>query len=161
MWSVVCAMGALALAGCQSEVGTPFAPEEQAQAVDQAASAQAAAGARADATFLPQHFDGAALNTLGLAKLGLILEQRDAAQPVVVFLDMPDDATARSRRSAVEKQLKESAVGPAFEVRMGANPAAVAPAAGSIQRQARTESAGEDEQRPGMNRPAGSGGYPR
>src|SRR5215208_3484973 len=69
--------------GCQSNPdraihGEVFPPDEQIRPIDRAVDVQAAKAARADATLYTYHFDrGAALNSLGRAKLDLMLRGDD------------------------------------------------------------------------------------
>jgi hypothetical protein len=67
---------------------------------------QAAVGARADATLYPVHFNDAGLNSLGREKLELMLEDEEATQPLVVYLDLPDGADAAPAHKAVADFLK-------------------------------------------------------
>src|SRR5688572_22529468 len=81
-------------AGCQRkdiEVvrGEDFRPESERRSVAYFVEAQAASGARADATLRPYHFNGAELNSLGRAKLDLMLKDDEAAAPLLVFLEVP------------------------------------------------------------------------
>ena len=69
--------GAAAAAGCQTDKSsmTDFFPAEEEQRVQHVAQIQAASGARADATLQPFHFDGGKLNSLGEAKLDLMMKE--------------------------------------------------------------------------------------
>src|SRR5688500_12847127 len=86
-----------AVAGCgrdgqRAQVihGETFQPDGAPRPVDRFVHVQSAAAARADATLNASHFDGAAdLNSLGRAKLDLMLRDDNAASPFVVYLDLP------------------------------------------------------------------------
>ena len=117
----ISALAALALAaGCQHQPpqdkqhGDDFAPQGQARSVDQMTYAQAARGARADATLVQSHFDGDTLNTLGQQKLDLMLHDGQAADPLVVYLDVPQGTVDARRHSVVaylaDRGLNESQV---------------------------------------------------
>src|SRR4051812_3468386 len=97
-WSAACATN--------QEEGTA-----QAAQVNAMMNAQAAAGARADATLYPFHFEGARLNSTGQEKLDRMLPDENGAShdataattdvanasPMTVYLDVPaDDANRRS-----------------------------------------------------------------
>src|SRR6266542_1520302 len=47
---------------------------------------QASCGARQDGTLYPQHFNGGQLNSLGEAKLDLLLHDDDAVNPLTVHI---------------------------------------------------------------------------
>lgn len=74
--------------------GEAFAPDSDTRAVREVNAAQAAAGARQDATLYAVHFDGAGLNALGRHKLDLMLADETPAEPLVVYLDLPADTAA-------------------------------------------------------------------
>src|SRR4051794_18309148 len=69
--------------------GDQFRPDGEVRATQRFADAQTAAGARADATLHPYHFDCLDLNSLGQRKLDLMLKDDDACAPIVVYLDLP------------------------------------------------------------------------
>ena len=117
----ISALAALAFAaGCQHQPpqdkvhGEEFIPQGQVRSVDEFTRAQAARGARADATLVPAHFDGDTLNTLGQQKLDLMLHDGQAADPLVVYLDVPQGTADARRRSIVaylaDRGLNESQV---------------------------------------------------
>ena len=111
---VVVALGVVAAAGCSQGnhpvAGESFRPEGEVRSVHQFADAQAAAGARADATLRAVHFDRGDLNSLGQEKLDLMLGDDDACTPLVVRIDVADDAMADARRDAVRVYLKDRGV---------------------------------------------------
>jgi len=123
-------------AGCQNDRhnhamhGELFPPDEQVRPVDRAIDVQAAAAARSDATLYTYHFDrSAALNSLGKAKLDLMLRDDDDASPLVVYLDLRGPADAgktidgRDRQeAAVRHYLADRGVAEAqLELRSGPN----------------------------------------
>src|SRR5213592_1110073 len=81
-------------AGCQSGPdraihGEMFPADEQVRPVDRMVDVQSAAAARSDATLNDSHFGrGASLNSLGRARLDLMLRDDDDATPLVVYLDV-------------------------------------------------------------------------
>lgn len=98
--------GALAalLAGCQSVPqndvlhGEDFVAEGEPRIFQSFADAHAAAGARADATLRAAHFDAGALNSLGQDKLDRMLRDDDVCEPLIVYLDVPEDDDFRMER---------------------------------------------------------------
>jgi len=68
--------------------------------------ASAAAGARADATLQPYHFDKGELNSLGEQKLNLMLDDDDANNPIVIYMNLPADEFKSPRQDAVVAYLK-------------------------------------------------------
>ena len=128
------------VAGCQRDGrraqvihGETFPPDGAPRPVDRFVHVQSAAAARADATLNGAHFDGAAdLNSLGRAKLDLMLRDDNAASPFVVYLDVPRDrpaatgpATARdpdALREVVRAYLADHGVpDDALDIRTGPN----------------------------------------
>jgi hypothetical protein len=96
----------LAAQGCNSSQpavnhAEQFAPPGSEYASQRLAQTQEAAGARADATLYPQHFDGPGLSTLGMYKLDLMLQDSHTANPLVVYVSIPDDEQATLRRRAI------------------------------------------------------------
>jgi len=117
----------LAAGGCQENQSADdqFLPEESpTRASRQIAEAQAASGARADGNLRPTHFEGATLNSLGRAKLDLMLRDAEAAPPVLVYLDLQaNDPLAQGRRGAVEAWLLEVGLkAQQYKVEAGPNP---------------------------------------
>ncbi|HEX2972528.1 MAG TPA: hypothetical protein VHP11_09345, partial [Tepidisphaeraceae bacterium] len=136
--------GAL-VAGCRSSnkpEGEIFLPEGQVRDVDRMAAAQAAAGARADAMLYPRHFDGGELNSLGQSKLHLMVADKPANQPLVVYLNWPaDNPLATDRRGAVEKYLRDAGlVEEQIELKDGSNPEAVGSTEAALTRLPKAES---------------------
>ena len=126
-------------AGCRRDTrraqvihGETFQPDGAPRHVDRFVHVQSAAAARADATLNGAHFDGAAdLNSLGRAKLDLMLRDDGAASPFVVYIDLPRDrgttgptgsADPDARRDAVRAYLADHGVpDDALDIRTGPN----------------------------------------
>jgi hypothetical protein len=132
-----------ALVGCQTDKSsmTEFFPPEEEQAVRNVCEAQAASGARADATLQPFHFDEEKLNSLGEAKLDLMLKDDDAARPLVVYMNVPEkESVYNLRRDAVTRYLEDrGVVNEQIKFEAGPNPNARSLAATHLTRIARTE----------------------
>jgi hypothetical protein len=142
----------LALAGCQSEQLDPtlkgFFPEDvgDVRKPDAWMDAQAASGARSDAMLCKSHFDGPRLNSLGEAKLSLMLKDDDACEPMTVYLNVPDkDDLANARKSAVVTYLKDTGLADSqISIVYGDNPATHNPAAKFLPNLSKTETGGTD-----------------
>jgi hypothetical protein len=135
--------GAAAAAGCQTDKSsmTDFFPAEEERKVQHVANIQAASGARADPTLQPFHFDGGKLNSLGEAKLDLMLKDDDAIQPLVVYMNVPDkDATYAARCDAVLRYLHDrGATADQVKLEVGPNPNVHSLASEHLSRMSRTE----------------------
>lgn len=135
--------GAAAAAGCQTDKSsmTDFFPAEEEQRVQHVAQIQAASGARADATLQPFHFDGGKLNSLGEAKLDLMMKDDDSAQPLVVYMNVSDKNTIYgARRDAVLRFLESrGAIADQVKLEVGPNPNAHSLASEHLSRMSRTE----------------------
>jgi hypothetical protein len=85
---------------------------------------QMAAGARFDCTLYPSHFDGSTLSTLGTRQLDLALADKHSANPIVVYLAVPEDNYAQDRRQAIGRYLEDrGGLKPEqIEFRSGPNP---------------------------------------
>ena len=130
------------LAGCQSDKAAQepfFAPDDQPRLTQAVIETQAARGARADATLYNAHFDGPTLNSLGRAKLSLMVKDNDTALPVVVYVNVTEESAAR--RDAVVRHLTDAGL-TEEQVRTvaGHNPGTLHPAGPSIERLSKTES---------------------
>jgi hypothetical protein len=68
---------------------------------------QECAGARAEATLYPEQFDGPGLTSLGTHALDLMLQDSHSCSPLVLYLDIPDDAIAEDRRLAIGRYLED------------------------------------------------------
>ena len=110
--------------------GDEFPPEGTARAARRVVEAQSAAGARADATLRPFHFDAGRLNSLGEEKLDLMLKDDDLAEPMVVYLDLPDaDDRRAAREQAVMAYLGERGLSDdQVRLKAGTNPDYMSPA---------------------------------
>ena len=115
--------------GCQSKPdqaihGEMFPGDNDVRPVDRMVEVQAAAAARTDSTLNAYHFDrGAALNSLGRAKLDMMLRDDDETLPLVVYLDVrsPGGAT-EAQRDSVRHYLADRGVADAqLEFRTGPN----------------------------------------
>ncbi len=120
-----------AMVGCQDNLqhGETFDDTDHPTPIGLVAQAQAAAGAKADATLYDRHFRGDRLDPLGQAKLDLILKATAAGDAVPVYLDMPEDQ-ANARRASVNAYLAKAGV-PAdkVELAVGPNPHGTTPTA--------------------------------
>src|ERR1044072_8707077 len=88
--NVVVASVLIAVGGCRhTEKATDqskFFPDTKCAAARRLASAQAAAGARAEGMLYSRHFDGDALNSVGKQKLSLMLGDEGALRPLAVYM---------------------------------------------------------------------------
>lgn len=118
------------LAGCHQPRdpnrvhGEVFAPEGTLRDTNKFMMAQAAAGARSDATLRKVHFDAGRLNSLGMAKLDLMLQDERVADPLIVYLDIAkDDAFRPDREDAVTAYLRDHGLsGAQVQLEQGFNP---------------------------------------
>lgn len=97
----------LAMLGCRRDrgnaYGEKFPTDDEPRAVDRFVQVQSASAARADATLTAHHFDGrGALNSLGRQKLDLMLRDDDAADPLVVYLDLPNSPASPGAAPAAD-----------------------------------------------------------
>ena len=115
--ALLAAAAVSAAAGCGGDGPRPrvihgetFQPDGAPRPVDRFVHVQSAAAARSDATLNAAHFDGTAdLNSLGRAKLDLMLRDDSAAAPFVVYLDLPRDrGTMGSTGSADPDALRDT-----------------------------------------------------
>jgi hypothetical protein len=123
-----------ALVGCQNRgaqqqpeltYGDRFPSPDEPRHVQRVLDAQAAAGARKDATLRVCHFDTGGgnpglLNSLGEDKLDLMLLS-DASLPLVLSLDVPKDDTYSAREQSIRTFLKDRGLTDA-QVRLVAGP---------------------------------------
>jgi hypothetical protein len=147
--------GALSLAvGCASqqpktayEHGELSPPDDQARQVDKMLETQEAAGAGLDATLHPVHFDGDMLNTLGQAKLDLMLKDEHACCPLTVYVELAkDDPMLKDRTEAVALYLKDRGLSEdQFTIKDGPNTSYSSPAEESV-RELRVLDAGVSSQ---------------
>jgi hypothetical protein len=123
-----------------------FEPELQVQEMNKLLNTQKAAGARDEVTLYPQHFDGAALSSLGTSQLSLVLDDSHSCNPLVVYLDIPSDTNAQDRHVAVTNYLVEKGGLKADQIKLldGPNPASYGPADDGIKNYDRTDSSNGD-----------------
>jgi hypothetical protein len=122
-------------AGCQPQTtshGEEFPPDEKVSAVTRQNDTQAGRAARQDGTLNSCHFDGAELNSLGMARLDLMLKD-DSGTPLTIWMAVPDDENAAGRRFAVATFLKDRGLS-ADQIKFasGANPGMDHPAGQGI-----------------------------
>jgi hypothetical protein len=159
------AIAGLMLVGCNADKSsmTDFFPEGEARATQNFVTAQAAAGARADATLQAMHFDGDHLNSLGEAKLDLMLKDDDTDDKVVVYMNLhTDDADLKARRDAVVTYFEDRGVTKDnIEFKAGSNPDETSLAAEHLSRMSKLESDGSSmsgDSKPSMGGGASNGG---
>jgi hypothetical protein len=135
------------LVGCQTDQSsvTDFFPDNEARSTQNFMTAQAAAGARADATLQPMHFDGDHLNSLGEAKLDLMLKDDNTDPTIVVYMNLATDHPhLRARRDAVVTYFEDRGVTKdSIEFKNGSNTEQTSLAAQHLSRMSKTESTGD------------------
>lgn len=139
----------LLAAGCQqptseSDTATSKAEISEFQTL---AHTQEASGARAECTLYPDQFDGPTLNTLGTNTLDLILADSHSCNPLVIYMDLPDnDPCAQDRRLAVGRYLEDRGglKSEQIEFRPGGNPAVNSPAYVGITNYQKTDTAADN-----------------
>lgn len=108
-------------------------PDGESRSVWEIRSAQAASGARRDATLYAVHFDSSGLNSLGQQKLDLMLADEQPADPMIVYLDLPADASAQKDHDAVAAYLKDRGLQDTqIALKDGPNPQASSSAADAV-----------------------------
>ena len=86
-----------------------FPGDGDERAVDRFVKVQSASAARADATLNDHHFDrGGELNSLGRAKLDLMMKDDEASLPMVVYVDVRR-ADARQGAAVAAERCQDSA----------------------------------------------------
>jgi len=132
----------LSTAGCGTDGSSEkdFFPTGERQST-KIENAQAAVGARSDATLSAAHFDGGALNSLGQAKLDLITSSLPDEGPVTIYLDTPTDSpSAQARKDAVTAYLIDSHLtADQFKLVDGPNNATWTPVASALTNMSKTE----------------------
>lgn len=68
---------------------------------------QEVSGARNEATLYPDQFDGPGLTSLGTRALDLMLQDSHSCNPLVLYLEIPDDSLAEDRRMAIGRYLED------------------------------------------------------
>ncbi len=149
--------------GCQKEQVRQeafFMEGQTPRDIERAIEVQAARGARHDGTLYKDHFDGPELNSLGRAKLDLMLRDSEAALPMVVYFELPaGDTQDRERRRSVIAYLTDTGLRPdQFRFEAGANPASVTPVAPALKNYDKTESTSDDG---GDSKSGSSSGTPK
>jgi uncharacterized membrane protein YgcG len=138
----------IVLAGCRQQApvnhSEDFTSDDQPKAIDRLLDAQAARGAASDATLYDVHFDGAQLNSLGTAKLDLMVKD-GGALPLAVWMAVSEDDKMQMRRLAVAAYLKDKGVA-LDQVRfaIGPNPATGSPAAQGLKDLDKLDSSSND-----------------
>jgi hypothetical protein len=113
--------------------GEDFAPEGEPRAVQNVSAAQAAVGAREDATLRAVHFNDTGLNSLGQQKLDLMLGVEQPNAPLVVYLDFPAGTQVANSHESVTEYLKGHGLADAqIKVVDGPNPHTLHPAADAL-----------------------------
>jgi hypothetical protein len=132
----------LLVAGCQDNDDSNKLDTDR---VDRLEHTQEAAGARAEATLYPQHFDGEALTTLGEAELDAMLADSHATNPLVVYIAVANDSHTDARRATVQKYLEThgNLTADQIQFQSGPNPGTYAPAAIQLSNYSKTSDAGE------------------
>ena len=113
-------------AGCQSG---PSSENDAAHSQNEVSEfqtldhTQVAAGYRDSATLYPDHFDGPTLSSLGSAALDNMLADSHSCNPLVVYMDIPDDSYSQDRRLAVGRYLEDKGLkAEQIEFQSGNNP---------------------------------------
>jgi hypothetical protein len=106
---------------------------------------QTAAGYRAEGTLYPDYFDGPTLSSLGTTALDLTLDDSHSCNPLVLYLDIPEDSYAQDRRLAIGRYLEDrGGLKPEqIEFRSGVNPAAFHPVDVQLGYYAKTDTASD------------------
>jgi len=136
----------LLAAGCQTDpsksYGTDdfYRPAGPHRSTSQFKTAQAAAAARHDATLRAVHFDGDELNSLGRAKLDLMLADDDAIDAMTVYIDADDAAMAPRAKSVSAYLTDKGLTSKQFAFESGQNPNNFHPVAPDLANLNRTDS---------------------
>jgi hypothetical protein len=142
-----CMLIALYSAGCEQDqqqrqaMGKFFPPPGEVRDTQRISRVQCASGARADSTLQAYHFDKGELNSLGREKLSLMIDDDDANNPLVVYLNVPaDDEFKGARQDSVVAYLKEQGLEEKqVSFKEGVNPGTNHPAQDGLTRLAKTE----------------------
>ena len=136
-------------AGCEwnytqqrQAMGEFFPPPGEVRDSQRIMRVQEASGARVDSMLYPAHFDKGELNSLGREKLSRMIDDDDANNPLVIWLDVPsDDEYKAARQDSVIAYLKEQGLEEKqIAFKEGYNPATNHPAEESLARMPKTES---------------------
>ena len=91
----------------QEEANSDLFPKEPETTVARFGDVQTSNGSRYDANLYPHHFNGGHLNSLGRAKVLLMLQDCETCEPIVVHLvDAGEGDLYDQRKQAVELYLK-------------------------------------------------------
>jgi hypothetical protein len=123
------ALTLIAAAGCNMQRGETFADGDHPTTIGLVSQAQAAAGAKQDATLYDCHFRNDRLDPLGQGKLSLMLKGTTPGDPVEVYLDMPADVAAVRRASVVAYLAEAGVASEKMELAVGPNPHCTTPTA--------------------------------
>ena len=141
------------LAGCQNSQkpavvhGEKFQPEDEPHASQNMLAAEAATGARQDATLHPCHFGEHGLNSLGQEKLDLMIDAEETNTPLVVYLDLPQDIAVAPARDSVMEYLKSRGLSDSqIRLEEGSNPHSTHPAADTLTQLQNLQSQGQQGQ---------------
>jgi hypothetical protein len=144
-WRIVIVL--FILTGCQQAPvnhSEDFAADDKPKAMDRLLDSQAARGAAVDATLYADHFDGSQLNSLGTAKLDMMLKD-GGSLPMSVWMAVPEDDKMQMRRLAVAAYLKEKGVAlDQIRFAAGPNPDTGSPAGKGLKDLDKLESNGSD-----------------
>jgi hypothetical protein len=116
-------------------IGRPdFKPENNPQLIDIHVRQMAAAGAAADATLYDRHFDGGELNSLGRAKVALMLSAAPKGQVLTIYVPTDgSDERVQVRLASVEKYWKDSQYAAVqLQTKEGVNPFNTTPASSGL-----------------------------
>jgi hypothetical protein len=146
-WLLLPASLLLMIAGCENhhwqtaEERDSFPAEDDTRSYRRVAVAQAAAGARLDGTLHDYHFEGNGLNSLGEARLELMLKDNSTAWPIVVYVDVADAKLRETRQQAIAAFLRDAGLLEAqYRFEAGPNPGVTSPAYPNLVRLNKTES---------------------
>jgi len=131
-------------AASDKEYGQEFVDRHDS-GVTKIAHAQAVGGASGDAILYPVHFNGPKLNSLGKAKLDLIVEH-PTDQPRAVYVNLAEsDPALGARHEAVAAYLHEQGLGDAdFKIESGTNPGTYTRTANGIEHWKKTDTTGDE-----------------
>ena len=130
MLGVAAGLGLLALAaGCHDQQNTAAVvhgevfTDQESHDLYRIEDAQAARGARQDATLHACHFNGDQVNSLGQDRLDLMLHDGGIYTPLVVWLDVPQDDQLAGRQQSVSMFLKDRGMrDDQMKLELGSNP---------------------------------------
>jgi hypothetical protein len=141
---VAAAAAVLLVSGCSSNSKPDYQdppPNPDAVRTERLENTQMNSGARYESTLYIDHFDGPGLSSLGTERLDMLLADSHSCNPLVIYLDIPDDDSAQPRRDAVGRYLQDKGGLKPEQIvfRSGANPAIDHPAAPDITNYSKTD----------------------